>query len=275
MIQTANGEIELKKDRKTILIYGLALLLALALFLVMHRMGAVTKFVDGSEIVYEGVVADRAYSTIDQDNRWAENREYLGLSLANSELGGICIWAASDKAPDRKKYSFPGELEVGYLIRITAAEEVGTGLMVVQDVEVIAARDDFLDNVSEEIQLRELPAATGYTSSDNRNITAIRYEGVGAEIIRSFLRSESDHSYIWRPLPLTENLLEALYGNNAVLTGESAALLPVIENGWWYFRTHDDNTYNDQQTHSSVSHNFTAAIYDADTDTLYYIEIDT
>jgi hypothetical protein len=116
--------------------YGLALLLALVAFLVIYRLGDVTKFVDGSEVVYEGVVSDRAYSTIDQNDRWAENREYLGLSLTGSEPDGICIWAASDKAPDRSKYSFPQNLEVGDFVKVTAAEEVGTGLMVVLDVEV-------------------------------------------------------------------------------------------------------------------------------------------
>lgn len=134
MIQTENGEIELKKDCKTILMYGLALLLALVTFLVIYRLGDVTKFARGTEVVYEGVVSDRAYSTIDQNDRWAENREYLGLSLTGSEPDGICIWAASDKAPDRSKYSFPQDVEVGDLVRVTAAEEVGTGLMVVQEV---------------------------------------------------------------------------------------------------------------------------------------------
>lgn len=134
MIQTANGEIEIKKDYKKTATYALAFILALAAFLVIHRIGDVTKFVDGSEVVYEGVVSDRAYSTIDQNDRWAENREYLGLSLTGSEPDGICIWAASDKAPDRSKYSFPQNLEVGDFVKVTAAEEVGTGLMVVLDV---------------------------------------------------------------------------------------------------------------------------------------------
>jgi len=145
MIQTANGEIEIKKDRRHLLIYALAFLLALAVFLVIHRLGDVTKFVDGTEVVYEGVVSDRAYDLTDWNapaRIFAESREYLGISLVGSDNHGICIWAASDKAPDRKKYGFPHEVEVGDLVRVTAAEEVGTGLLVVQKVEVIAARAD-------------------------------------------------------------------------------------------------------------------------------------
>ena len=137
MIQTANGEVKFKKDHKALLIHGLALLLALALFLVMQRLGAVTKFARGSEATYEGVVSDRAYSTIDQNDRWAESREYICLSLLGSEPDGICIWAASDKAPDRSKYSFPANIQAGDHVIITAAKEVGTGLMVVKDVKII------------------------------------------------------------------------------------------------------------------------------------------
>ena len=140
MIQMANGEIELKKDRKTVVIYVLAFLLALVAFLVIQRAGAVTKFVEGSEVVYEGVVSDRAYDCTDWNapaRIFAESREYLGIQLTNSELKGVCIWAASDKAPDRSKYSFPQEVEIGDLVRITAAEEVGTGLLVVVEAEII------------------------------------------------------------------------------------------------------------------------------------------
>lgn len=274
MIQTANGEIELKKDRRTILVYGLALVLALAAFLVIHRIGDVTKFASGTEIVYEGVVSDRAYSTVDQNDRWAENREYLGLSLANPELDGICIWAASDKAPDRKKHSFPQDVKVGDLVRVTAAEEVGTGLMVVLDAEVVSHRDDFLNQVSMELRLHELPAASSYTSSDDHTVTSITYDGTGADIIHKLLHHETDRSYLWRPLPLSQNLSEALYGHNSRLSSEASALLPEIKNGWWFLKGSDESSYDDRKPYSLVSSNFTAAIYDADTDTLYYIEID-
>ncbi|MBQ6899722.1 MAG: hypothetical protein IJN72_02685 [Firmicutes bacterium] len=142
MIQTANGEIEIKKDYKKVIMYALAFLLALGAFLVIHRLGDVTKFVEGTEVVYEGVVSDRAYDLTDWNSPariFAESREYLGLSLVNSDLDGICIWAASDKAPDRSKYGFPREVEIGDHVIVTAAEEVGTGLLVVQ--EVIQAPD--------------------------------------------------------------------------------------------------------------------------------------
>ncbi|MBQ4650245.1 MAG: hypothetical protein IJB73_06040 [Firmicutes bacterium] len=131
-----DGEIEFRKDYKKKLVYALALLLALTIFLLILRVGAVTKFVEGSRTVYEGVVTDHAMTSIPlvSDNPFYEmndTRGYICLELENGDE--ICIYSASGKAPDRRKYTFPDDLYVGSRVVVTAAEEVGTGLMVVQE----------------------------------------------------------------------------------------------------------------------------------------------
>ena len=90
----------------------------------------------------------------------------------------------------------------------------------------------------------------------------------------------------WRELPLSENLSAALYG-----TGEKGGLLiaddqgdpyfPDVENGYWYFfdRRDDDlapgGHYDDSWLFARYSYNFCAAVYDADTNTMYITAFDT
>ena len=134
-----DGEIEFRKDHKKKIVYGLALVLALVAFLAVVRVGAVTKFVEGSRTVYEGVVADCGITGIPlvSGNPFYEaddTRGYIGLTLENGD--GLCIYTASEKAPDRRRYQFPDGITVGDRVVVTAAEEIGTGLMIVLDVDV-------------------------------------------------------------------------------------------------------------------------------------------
>ena len=124
--------------------YVLALVVALVVFLAIMRAGHATKFVEGSRTVYEGSVDDLGMTatSLISGNPFFEiydTRGYMGLTLENgSEL---CIYTASEKAPDRHRYTFPDSLSVGDHVKITAAKEVGTGLMVVLDTEVLSQRD--------------------------------------------------------------------------------------------------------------------------------------
>ncbi len=95
----------------------------------------------------------------------------------------------------------------------------------------------------------------------------------------------------WKQLPLTENLTIIVYGgekdgeqiNAFVCDYDDGAktgvpLIPQIENGYYYFvDRHLDKKYiyNDSEIFNRESYNYTIAIYDEDTDLLYFWSEDT
>ena len=87
----------------------------------------------------------------------------------------------------------------------------------------------------------------------------------------------------WKELPLSKNIKLMIYGGTAdevVYMSEiaNAAKIPTVENGYYYFcDRHSQSTDADDDTNllNRASFNFTLAIYDCDTDTLYYVEYDT
>ena len=90
----------------------------------------------------------------------------------------------------------------------------------------------------------------------------------------------------WHPLPLSENLSRVFYGasgegfthNPLCDDGSGGALVPRIENGCWFFLDrHSQSTdpADDSALFSRHSWNFTAAVYDYDTGTLYLFRLDT
>jgi hypothetical protein len=90
----------------------------------------------------------------------------------------------------------------------------------------------------------------------------------------------------WKPLPLAENLTALAYGittetsqTGPYLTNEAnEPVFPEIQNGYYYFEDrHSQSTdpYDDADVLGRNSFNFTLAIYDTDTNTLYYAEFDT
>ncbi|MFH5835333.1 hypothetical protein ACHAL6_04550 [Proteiniclasticum sp. C24MP] len=93
------------------------------------------------------------------------------------------------------------------------------------------------------------------------------------------VRAEISENMNWLRLPLEESLDIMMYGgvkDGILYTYEYAELLsmPRIENGYWYFE--------DRLPEGSLkellalpSYNFTVAVYDFDTDILYYLEVDT
>ncbi|MCQ2355374.1 MAG: hypothetical protein MJ102_09845, partial [Clostridia bacterium] len=79
----------------------------------------------------------------------------------------------------------------------------------------------------------------------------------------------------WSSLPLTEDLQECLTGHST-LWGDLP--IPEITNGYYCFiDRHSEATdrKDDTDLHSRASYNYTLALYDADTDTMYYLRIDT
>lgn len=90
----------------------------------------------------------------------------------------------------------------------------------------------------------------------------------------------------WNAMPLTENLTALVYGLHTetntigpmIHKGDNAPVVPEIEKGYYYFRDrHVQSTKPKDDTNvlSRASYNFTIAIFDADTNMLYYLEKDT
>lgn len=86
----------------------------------------------------------------------------------------------------------------------------------------------------------------------------------------------------WKTLPLAEELNPVfhlhiasglkLYGKN------EEQLLPDVLNGYYFFydrHSESADPYDGRETGNRYSYNFTAAVYDADTNRLYYTELDT
>lgn len=90
----------------------------------------------------------------------------------------------------------------------------------------------------------------------------------------------------WKQLPLSENLTALVYGFQSgsasigpYLDDENGEpLIPEIQNGYYYFydrHSESQDPLDDTDVLSRNSYNFTIAIYDADSHTLYYCEFDT
>lgn len=87
----------------------------------------------------------------------------------------------------------------------------------------------------------------------------------------------------WKPLPLTENLQLVMYGGkkDGIDYGYSfaeEAHWPIINNGVYKFvDRHSETKDNTDDTDLLDRHsfNFSIAVYDLDTDILYFFEVDT
>lgn len=96
------------------------------------------------------------------------------------------------------------------------------------------------------------------------------------------IRSEIENNMDWNSLPLSESLDILMYGGvkeGTNYTYNYAELLnmPRIENGYWFYEDRQPESIlssEDQDLFPRLSYNFTIAIYDLDTDTLYYLEND-
>lgn len=82
---------------------------------------------------------------------------------------------------------------------------------------------------------------------------------------------ENEH---WNNLPMDAEFQEEVtidkYGDNMEL--------PIIENGYWFFLDrHSEaiNKYDEKAIYDRYSYNYTVAIFDTDTNILYYYELDT
>ena len=81
----------------------------------------------------------------------------------------------------------------------------------------------------------------------------------------------------WHPLPLPDELAGAHFAG--LFQGVAG-----LENGWYYFYDRNDFYHRDGKAedrydftglHDQLSYNYTAAVYDADTNILCYLAVDT
>ena len=87
----------------------------------------------------------------------------------------------------------------------------------------------------------------------------------------------------WKPLPLSENLNLIMYGGekDGMIYGynlSEEAHVPTIENGYYCFldrHSEAETASDDSGLSSRGSFNFSLAVYDSDTNKLYYFEFDT
>lgn len=117
------------------------------------------------------------------------------------------------------------------------------------------------------------------------------FHGDGSTVIEIQLKDTSFSDQIkdngdWNALPLTENLTALVYGIQTegssvgpmIHSGDGAPVIPEVENGYYYFLDrHSQSTdpKDDSGVLGRASYNFTIAIYDADHQILYYMELDT
>lgn len=112
---------------------------------------------------------------------------------------------------------------------------------------------------------------------DGDTLAILRFEDGAAAADR--MRSAGWHNY-----PLPEALEAELFGRETAQgrsggwLREKFGLYPEITDGKWYFKNRQDgaaNPYAVSGLANAYSYNYTAALYNADTGILYYIEMDT
>ena len=120
------------------------------------------------------------------------------------------------------------------------------------------------------------------------------FHGDGMRVVELAFSSDLSGQIVgsdnWKPLPLSQNLTALVYGlrwesDDATyqvgpyLTDDNNdPVIPQIENGYYYFldrHSKSVDSHDDSDVLERHSYNFTIAIYDSDTDTLYYVEFDT
>ena len=106
---------------------------------------------------------------------------------------------------------------------------------------------------------------------DGRAFAVVTFDAEDREALEADMNGDG-----WHPLPMTENAARAV---RELAAGEDGKrLFPKITQGCYYFRDrHSQSTdpEDDSGLFSRSSLNFTMAVYDSETGTLYYFELDT
>ena len=134
----------------------------------------------------------------------------------------------------------------------------------------------------------DLAAADSIEERDTHG--GIQGDGTYVAVIRFSETPEAVTGGEWKRLPLTDTLKTALYGFTdgtgeymimPLIDFESAGIdteIPYVENGYYYFEDRHRKSADpsdDTDLLARASYNFTLAVYDSDTDTMYVIIEDT
>jgi len=114
------------------------------------------------------------------------------------------------------------------------------------------------------------------------------YGGFHSDGVRYEVRTFTDDRVLkeieahpgWHPLPLTENLEIVIYGKEfpGITMGpyfSSSVSFPRVEHGYYYFYDEQTNSSDDTGILNRGSLNYIFAIYDTQTDTMYFATYDT
>ena len=135
-------------------------------------------------------------------------------------------------------------------------------------------------NIADSLGVK-LPEAVEDTHRDSHGSG---YEGDGLQV--TVLRFEEDVlkdqlGEGWHELPLSENIHLLFFGRDGTQSflsvDKSHPLLPEEMNGYWYFMDRHDEAedpYDDSGYLLRGTYHFTAAIFDTNTNTLYYVRCD-
>ena len=111
--------------------------------------------------------------------------------------------------------------------------------------------------------------------NDGERIIVIQYNDDSANTILSNIQENGK----WNEFPMDENLNFLIYGGKKgdMYYGYEFAKkagIPKIEHGYYYFLNKQTNN-QDTDVLNSPSLNFVIAMFDSDSNTLYYFEVDT
>lgn len=114
---------------------------------------------------------------------------------------------------------------------------------------------------------------------DGDTFAVVAFNEITAEDILFSILGHDD----WNPLPLSESLSIMLYGGEKEGVNYSYSYaeefsIPDIENGFWFFHNRNSQRISPKDDSNLLelpSANFTLAIFDVDTSTLYYWEYDS
>ena len=120
-----------------------------------------------------------------------------------------------------------------------------------------------------------LNSKTAQTLSDDDDHGGFHGDGTRLAVIR--FGEAADEELLktvegWSPLPLSDEMDLLLYEQIEGIY-PSDVRIPRVARGYWYFRDRAEDA--SRPLTARYSYNFTAAIWDADANTLYYCEVDT
>lgn len=110
--------------------------------------------------------------------------------------------------------------------------------------------------------------------------THVGFNGDGATFAKIKFSDDSalaqiENNNVWTPLPSDETVQALLYGDYSgfVCDENGNSLIPEIKNGYSMLIDKQDKSLTNMLERASL--NFVLGVYDTDTNTLYYYELDT